>query len=493
MSQSQKTLIQMLVLLAVTAGLGLYGYFGIYKKDQATERKADHDLRLFAPQKLDEKQADGGSPPAEFTKITVTTDGETTVLERRGKDWWIISPVKAHADRLVIDGITSQLQTAKFKDTLDENPNAAALKTFGLDVPRFVVEASAETNGELRSVKLMGGVENTFDGSVYLRRNDEKAVFTGEGGVRFMLAKKLFDLRDKTPFALDEKQLKRLSVKSPINAYELERVGDKQWNLTKPIAEPADPTSVVAMIAGTGSERAQDFPKDTEASRKALGFDAPLNDITATFADDSVVRLRLSRVATDAGELYYGLREDAEGETLAQLGSGASEYDRNPADLRDKTVVRFRRELVTKIVSHDPQTGDIVIEKDSVDASADAWRVTAPRAGKARIFKVTGALWTLGSFKSLAAGEEKPKDWSRYGLDGKGRFVAVYGQDGKELARLLVGKPVPGTPSAFYVKGTRDQVLQSDGSRFGELPFSLADVLDEPMADGGTDASVTSP
>jgi|APLak6261679142_1056127.scaffolds.fasta_scaffold00171_11 hypothetical protein len=491
MNQSQKTLLQMLVLVAIAAGVGGYAYLGVFKRDKETARKQDHDLRLFAPQKLDEKQADGGSPPAEFTKLTVTAFGETTQLERRGNDWWLTSPVQAHADRLVVDGITSQLQTAKFKDTLDEDPNAEALKRYGLDAPRFTVEATAQTNGEVRSVKLVGGVENTFDGSIYLRRNDEKPVFTAEGGVRFMLAKKTFDLRDKTPLAIDEKKVRRLVVRSILNEYELERVGDKQWNLVKPEPGPADAASVTAMISTVSTERAQSFLDDTPANRKA--FERPMIEVTVTTTDDQQIHLRINRDHVDGGDFYSALSEIDGVTTIATLGKGAIEYDRNPNDLKDKTVVRFRRELVTKIVTHDPVAGDIVIEKDSVDASADAWRVVAPRAGKAKVFKVTGALWTLGSFKALASGEEKPKDWARYGLDGKGRAVTLYGEDGKELARLQIGKEIIGKPGTFYVRGTREQVLESDGSRFGELPFSLADVLDEPLADGGADASVTSP
>ena len=107
------------------------------------------------------------------------------------------------------------------------------------------------------------------------------------------------------------------------------------------------------------------------------------------------------------------------------------------------------------------------------------------KAGKAKIFKVTSALWTLGSAKALAVGEEKPKDWGKYGLDDKARYIALFGEDGKELGRFVIGKPVPETPSGFYVRGSRDQVLQSDGSRFGEFPFRVEDVIDEPSVDGG--------
>ncbi|MDP2271030.1 MAG: DUF4340 domain-containing protein [Archangium sp.] len=486
MTQSTKTLLLLLSVLGLAGGIGAYAYFGVYKADQDTRKKQDHEMRLFAPQKLDERTADGGSPPAEFTRLVVTAGGATTTLERApGKEWRIVAPVKALADRLVVDGIVSILQTSKFKSTLDENPDQAALTKYGFTEPKFVVEATAQVNSETRTVKLVGGIENVFDGSIYVRRNDEKTVFTAEGGVRFTMAKNTFDLRDKQPFAVDEAKVQKITVKSEANDYVVERTGDKQWTVVKPANEPADASTVSAMISGVAQERAQAFPEDSEAARKALGFEAPFNDITLTLDEGKTVRLRVVRQSADAGDVFFVLREDENGSTLAQVGSGATQFDRNVLDLRDKGLLRFKREAVTKMVFRDVEGPEVVVSKESVDASAEGWRVLAPRAGKAKIFKVTSALWTLGSAKILTAGEEKPKDWAKYGLDAKAKYIALFGEDGKELARLVIGKPVPGTPSGFYVRGSRDQVLQSDGSRFGEFPFRVEDVIDEPMVDAG--------
>lgn len=484
MSQGQKILAQFVAFLAIAGVVGGYAWFGVYKKDQDKARQEEHDLRLFAPQKLDEKQPDGGAPPAEFSQLVVIAADEKSQLEKRGKDWWLISPVVAKADKLAVDAITSQLQTAKFKATLEENPDAATLAKYGLDRPRFSVEATATVNGEERAVKIVGGIENTFDGSVYVRRNDEKPVYLAEGGVRYTLNKSVFDLRDKHPLAIEEAKIQRVAVDSVNNHFVLERAGEKQWNLVKPATEPADATSISSMLSAVAQERALAFPPDSEAARKALGLDQPFLSATFTLADGRFVKVRVTRAAADGGDRYFAVREDAEGAVLAELGVGATQLDRNPADLRDKTIVRFQREQVTKLVFHDAAIGpDVIVEKESADASADAWRVTAPRPGKAKVFKVTGALWTLGSFKALFAGEEKPKDWAKYGLDGKGRSITLFGEGGKELARLQIGKAVgPDKPNVFYVRGTRDQVFESDGSRFSELPFSADAVLDEPDA-----------
>lgn len=482
MSQSQNTLLQLLLLFALSGAIGGYAYFGVFKKDADKAQKQEHELRLFAPQKLGERARDGGSPPAEFTELSVTYLGKTTSLEKRaGTDWQIVSPVRAKADKLVVDQILSQLQSSKFKATLEENPDDAALAKYGLVSPTFVVQATALVNGEARSVKLVGGIENTFDGTVFVRRNDEKPVFTAEGGVRFSMARTPYDLRDKALFALTESKISKLAVKSTNNQYVLERTANKQWNFVKPDLGAADNANITAMISSMAGERAQAFVDDTEANRKALGFDVPLIDTTATFEGGATTRLRVSRVPGDAGEdTFYGLREEESGSVLAQVGNGATGYDRNPIDLRDKSIVRFHREAVTRLVFHEPGAQDVIIAKESADASADAWRVIAPRAGKAKVFKVTSVLWTLGGAKALAEGEEKPKDWGKYGLGPNAKSIALFDDSGKELGRFVIGKPVPNTPSAFYVRGTREQVLQSDGSRFGEFPFSVADVLDEP-------------
>jgi hypothetical protein len=94
----------------------------------------------------------------------------------------------------------------------------------------------------------------------------------------------------------------------------------------------------------------------------------------------------------------------------------------------------------------------------------------------------------LGAMKASGAGEEKPKDWGRYGLDAKGKWIALFGEDGKELARLTIGKEIIGKSGSYYVRGTREQVFESDGSRFGEFPFSVSTLLDEPDAGSASDA-----
>jgi hypothetical protein len=86
-------------------------------------------------------------------------------------------------------------------------------------------------------------------------------------------------------------------------------------------------------------------------------------------------------------------------------------------------------------------------------------------------------VWLLSTLKGSAFTDEP------VGFE-KARFFALFGADGTELARLSIGKEVPGKPNVFYVKGTRPQVIEVDGSRFNELPTSAAELLEAADAGG---------
>jgi hypothetical protein len=193
------------------------------------------------------------------------------------------------------------------------------------------------------------------------------------------------------------------------------------------------------------------------------------------------------------GEKAYALREGPGAKaTLAEVSLGlAVLFDKSPADLKDKAVLAFARDQVAGMTFYSPDGGHISVAKRPAlldGGASDEWDVRSPEAGPAKKWKLSSVLWLLGSVRASAFGEESPKDWAKYGLGAKARQVALTGQDGKELARLVVGNEVDGNPSLVYVRGSRDQVLETDATRLAELPQSLADVLDAAAVDAGTAA-----
>jgi hypothetical protein len=422
-------------------------------------------------------------------KLKLTSAGETTVLERPSgaEPWAMTAPVAAGVDKIAVDQVTSQLQTSKFKYVADEAPDEAALKNYGLEEPTFTVEAEALVGDakDRRSVKLEGGAENTFNGSIFMRRNDEKKIWGAEGGVKWAFQKTPFELREKEVLALDEQKVGRVTVKTQNNEYVLERDADKAWQV-KP-AKPgkgqeavylADQNGISGAINSLKNERATGFPKEQPGGE-------PTQDLVFEQGDEKT-HVKLWRLDGADGGIAKAIawREDQRGTVLAEVPATAlSHFDRNPWDLRDRSVLLFKKEAVAKVTFHLADGTELVVEKDVSDAgSGETWRMTAPKQGPAKQFKIAALLWTLGSLRGTEVIEDKPKDVKKYGFD---RWIAVADASGKELGRLHVGADIKDKPGMKYLRGTRNQVVAGDGSRLADLPTRLDDLLDAPGAAAG--------
>lgn len=486
MNQMQKTLATLVALLVVAGAVGLFAWKRIYETDEKAARKRADEERLFVTDRAGERGKDAGLAKVEFRRLVVTAKDETTTLEREpGAPWRITSPVKAKVDPLVIDGLVSQLQSARFKTTLEGEATDAELKTYGLDRPSFKVEAEAEVDGEKRTTTLEGGIENPFDGTIYMRKDGSRQVHMAEGGVRWSLAKTTFDLRDKELFAINEPKLKRFSLKSRANDWELERGDDKLWRLTRPEATLADTVTVTSVLGGIRGERATSFPGEpTDERLAALGFNTPMATVVFVL-ESGEVKVRLATPSPDAGDALYALREDADGRVLAQVGATArSSFDRNAIELRDRSLIPFSKQLVTKIVITTPGAPEVIVERDSADASLEAWRVTAPKSGPAKAYKVATMLWTLSAIKAGSIVVDKPdqKVLETYSLDAKkARFVRLFG-GATELATLTLGKELVGKAGSSYAMGSRKAIVEIDSSRFNELPWTADDLLEVPAS-----------
>jgi len=500
-TQLEKNLTALGALVLVSGALGLYAYFGVMKKEEREAERKETSEKLFAAQSPGEKLPDGGTPPAPvFTSIVVKAKGEVTTLEKKGEEWWITAPLTAKTDKSAVDQLVSQLQSARVKATVEENPTDADLGKYGLDQPRFTVTAYAylpDAKGEgstepsrRREVQLYGGIENTFDGSAYLRRGTEKAVYSIDGFAKQSLEKTTFDLRDKEVLAIDEGSMKQIEFKSKANRYLLERADANAWRLASPKMGNADSAMVSSMLSSFRNDRAVAFLNDSPEERKRSGVGSPVSEVTFLQASGDKVRIRLSKLKVGTDEKAFALRESGAESVLAEVPLAAvAALDKSPLELRDKSVLSFKSDEVARI-TFAPGGGapPIVVEKMSSDAGpSEEWRITAPAAAPAKKWKLSSVLWSLSSLKASSIGEDNPKDWVKYGISASSRSVTLADRSGKALARLELGSEVKGKPGAVYAKGSRGALLEIDSSRLAEVPWKTADLIEQPAPaiDGG--------
>lgn len=498
MSQASKNAVIATVSTAVALGLAAYAYFGVMKGEEKEQEQKAIDDRVFQAAATAKKGADGGTADISFTRLEVKAKGDHTMLEKRDGQWWLTGAFNAPADKFAVDGITSQLQTAKFKTRLSEKPTEEELKKYGLQSPKFSVSAVAKMpDGSERKLQLVGGIDNPFDGSVYMRRDADVAVYTAEGGLRWTLEKSMFDLRDKEVFSFEESKVQKLRVKAPKGEYTLERDEKNAWKLTSPIQTGADGAVILSMFASLKGERAVAFLPDSLVNRTRTGVEKPDIDAVFTVKTDTGtedVRVRIARAAPDAGSLTHGLVERTASGVFAEVSANAPvALDKSVDELKDKALLKFDANAVAKLsVSAGGGAPAVVLERTRAEdgGMSEGWQVVSPEKGPAKQFKVAAFLYSLSSTKAAAFGAENPKDWKKFGVDEKtSLWVKAEDAAGQPLVTFIRGSEVPDRPGLVYVRGNKNQVAEIDAAKFAEMPVTAAEFLNLAVAvDAGTAA-----
>ncbi|AKQ65091.1 hypothetical protein A176_002003 [Myxococcus hansupus] len=471
-------------------------------KDNATSQQ------LFA---TGEPNAQGGEGSARakpvFTHLSVRAQGVTTELIRE-KDgtWRVTAPVAARAEAVVVESIISTLASSTFSATVKEAPTEADLAAFGLKPPVFTVTArayvpdaqggGAQDAERQRTVTLHGGRENTYDGSVYVRRDEEPTVYAAAGTVRWALDRDTFALRSKALLGpLDERALKRIEVKAGLQSYQLARAADGTgWRLVEPVAASADTARVAGLVKTLVEQRALSFPEDTPEARKRLGLETPSVDARFTSDADEPVRVRMSRVTEAGVTRAYALREQGTQALLGEIAEDAlSVLDVGARELKDRRVLDFQRKDVRRVVVH--PGGDApaitVVSAAGTNDGVGHWDMESPRQGKAQHFKLASLLRALETLKATGFGETAPKNWARYGVSATSPGVVLLGEDGKELARLWLGSEVPDEPGALYARGSGADVLKVPEAKV-VLPTRPEELL-ENVPDTSKEGAQTKP
>ncbi|NVI99700.1 DUF4340 domain-containing protein [Myxococcus sp. AM009] len=486
-------------LTVVTAGLGLAACPGEKASDASEARRsADAQQRLFVTGTEETRGQDEGAPAKPvFTHLTVRARGATTELVREQDGTWkVTAPVAARAEAAVVESILGTLASSSFSATVKEAPTDADLDAYGLKPPLFTVTARAyvpDAQGQgakdparQRTVTLHGGKENTYDGSVYVRRDAEPAVHSAAGTVRWALDRDTFALRAKDLLApLDARALKRIDVKAPQGAYQLTRDADGTgWRLVSPLAANANATRVADLVKALVEQRALSFPEDTPETRKRLGLETPVVDARFTGGPGEPVRVRMSRVTDDGAARAYALREQGTQAVLGEVPEDAlGVLDVSARELKDRRVLEFRRQDVRRIVFH-PGGGApaiTVVNTSEATEGAGHWDMESPRRGKAQHFKLASLLRALEGLKATGSSETNPKNWARYGVTADSPGAVLLDSDGRELARLWLGTEVPDEPGTLYARGAGPDVLKVPESRL-TLPTRPEDLLEAAPA-----------
>ncbi len=450
------------VLAVVLVALGAFYYVYEIKGGPGREKAAAQKGRLWTVE------------AADVAELTLKRGAEVVRLAREGDGWQLLEPVKARGDRGRVDETLTTLTTARIDREIESAPKQ--LGEFGLEKP------AAEVTLKLKDGRQLGvalGAKTPTGVWVYGREAAKPAVFVLSDGVLRDATRPLADFRDRTLLAFDKKSVGALEI---VRGGETLAVGqaDGRWRLTRPVALPADTDAINDFLDKLQAQKVKEFVADAPTSLAPYGLDRPVRVVIHTGRDQDRATKEL---------LLGGLDKTKQGVYAMRVGEPSvlllpepvwAAVPQNVGALRDKVVVEFARDKVTRIDLESPK-GAVTLAQEG-----NRWRITAPEPLPADQVEAGGILFKLQALRAQGFLSDDAAGIARYLAKPSVRVTLT--EQGAPAPKTLVLAPSPetrgGQRSAYAALAGRGPVVLVDGGTLEALARSLTDLRDRTFLPG---------
>jgi len=450
------------VLAAILIVLGAFYYVYEVRLGPEREKTEGRKGRVFTAE------------PADVTEVEIKRPDSTVKLKRETDGWQIVAPVNARGDRGAVDETVSSIVTARMDREIEADPKS--LGDYGLDRP------AAEVTARLKDGKQIGltlGAKSPTGVWVYAREAGKPAVFVVGDSVLRDTTRPVAELRDKTVLAFEQREVTGLEIDTRDDKIALEST-DGKWKMTKPRELPADADTVRDFLEKLRAARVKEFAADAPRSLEPFGLDKPVRLAIQTGRDkDRATKTLLVGRVEAAKKGVYAMRP---GESTVMLipDETWTAIPKNVAVLRDKGIVGFDRDKVTKIEIESPK-GAVTFAKDG-----DRWKITAPQALTADQVEAGAVLFKLRDLKAQAFLTDDASGIPRYLARPTVRVSIT--EQGAQAPRTVLLAPSPekrgGASSAYAAVAGQGPVVLVDGRALDELGRSLDDLRDRTVLPG---------
>jgi hypothetical protein len=406
-------------------------------------------------------------------------NGDVTVLEikrpdglvkaqKDGDTWQLLAPVKAKADRGPVEETITTVVTAKMDREIEAAPKN--LTDFGLDPPAAEVDLTLK-DGKHRVLLL--GAKSPTGVWVYAKERDKPSVFVVGESVLRDSTRPVADFRDKTVLAFSRQDVSGVEITTGGETMAVEPDGNK-WKIIRPTQKPADSDAMSDLLDKLGAAKIKEFVAEAPSSLTPYGLDHPLRlaIVTGKEKDRATKVLLIGRPDVDK-KAFYAMRE---GETSVVFipEEVVKAVPQTVAALRDKTVVAFERDKVTRY-DIESAKGQVTVTREK-----DGWKITAPEALPADQVEAGAILSRLSGLRAQGFLSDD--------ASGIARFLA---KPDVKITLHAEGAPAPitvllatspdrrgGQPTAYAAVADKGPVVLVDGAILNQVGRTALELRD---------------
>jgi hypothetical protein len=441
-----------LILVAVFAALlALVLYFDSKgEKTKAVEEKTNTLIDLAA---------------ADVLKVALTRGLETIVLERDGAGpWRLTSPLEAPADDAEVTSLVGSLTSLRIERVVEKVAGDLA----AYELPK--TEVSLWVKGKDEPVRLLVGMENPLDKTLFAKRADDPRLVLLASTLKPSLEKTVFDFRLKDVFKFAAEEVKGIRVRAKDVAWTARRE-ETGWKLKSPVAALAAKGRLDSLLEALAGLKAKSFVTEekTASALEMYGLAKPDYEVALSLpgADREIVFALGKR-----GEAQYATTSlstkvvSFEGPLLADL-------DRKVDEIREKKVADlYAWDAKSVLVRRDGL--EIVAVKEKV-GEEEKWLLDPVTKAEADRNKVEDFVRRIEGLEA-AAFVDSPGPLAGFGLDPgtEIRIVTRDYQDKEKEIVLFVGREDAASKQVAVKAADLEYLFLVDAAFLADLPKDKA-------------------
>ena len=225
-------------------------------------------------------------------KIEVRAPDRNIVLEKKGSDWFVESPMHYRADQGNVASAIHQVKALEGKGIVSGNPDKYAL--FQVDSTGTLIKVYER--GAEKLAMIMGKATSTY-ADTYVRMANSKDVLLAGGVFGYVLSRPLKDWRDKTLLLMPGETIKEVKFQYGDTAFVLAQK-DSVWMIGRDSTQQSAVTSLLGSLA---SVQADDF------------------------LDSALTPKLMAQISCDGNQLRFAFKKET-GKYYVQSGSSPQWY-----------------------------------------------------------------------------------------------------------------------------------------------------------------------
>ncbi len=447
-----------------------------------------------------------GIDPEKVTRVQIQRAGEDeVVLEKRGEDWFVVKPFEGLADNDEVKRVVEAV--ALLKPAASREGVNLADEQFGLAKADLV--ATITYDGD-KTATLKVGAETPAGTQRFAEVSGDQKLYVVRANVRTTLWKDPASLRQKNVVAIETDDVKQLTLNhGDVHVVAVRSEGDEKtlWRLTEPMETAADEWNVKQLINKIGEMRAEGFLSAEEAEKGDLGFDKPQATVTLQLTAGEPAMVTFGNTEKrEVGdppsekEIVF-VRASTRPEVMMVSADALGTVQKKAFDLRDKSVLSFKRDNVTRVKVERTEGLTFTVAK-----RPDGWFVEKPKNFEARQGAVDDILWDLEDLSAVefVTDDATPQQLREFGLAKPQTEITIELRNA-EPVKVLIGASTDEN-DYYAMVGDSKQVVKISEFLMGDLPEDVKDLekssveapksewnTGEPEAGSGPDAPAPAP